>query len=97
MFRWFIPRVKWTVTADVAMFVAHLLLVTVLIVLFVEVINNAFFYSDLGKSFLSLSFRSADLDIDFGAERAEIWVEALLATYGMSWVKCIEWLHIELT
>ena len=93
---WDVFWMKGILGPNIASLVTHFLLIAVLGVRHLKVVQNLLINDDFVAEFAPLNLFSRNLQINFGAKRPEVFIEALLAAEGALRVEVVERLHVSL-
>ena len=81
---WLVSRIKWAIVADIPVFLAGCLLVTIECICLLEVINdgllNSYFICLLLIMWFFDEIVRTDLQVNLGAQRSEVIIETLLTS-----------------
>ena len=91
---WLVNGVKWIVWTNISVFLAHFDLITVLVILLIEVIDNALLNGHLIQFLTMIGGLRINLDVDLRAKWSEVRIKALFASKWSIRVKLIIWRQV---
>ena len=91
---WLVNGVKWIVRTNISVFLAHFDLITVLVILLIEVIDNALLNGHLIQFLTMIGGLRINLDVDLRAKWSEVRIKALFASKWSIRVKLIIWRQV---